>query len=401
MTIRKLRLGISGLGRAFMLMLPAFKASSAIQLVAAVDPRPEARSRFTAEFGGASYADVEQLVRDPNVDAVYIASPHQFHAIQAIAAAEAGKHILVEKPMTLQLEEAEAMIDSAAKAGVVLLVGHSHSFDAPIATTRKIIASGEFGPLKMISTLNFTDFLYRPRRPEELDTAQGGGVVFNQAAHQVDIARFLAGGHTESVVANTSIWDESRPTEGAYNAVLRFAGDTSATLVYSGYAHLDSDELLDWISETGVSKHPDAFLGTRRALRAGLSRNDERELRRQRGYGVERSAATAVAAEPSVRWNEHFGFWIASCAHADLRPTPTGVRIYADSGPSFRSVAPPLVPRLEVIDELCAAIFDNTAPIHSGRWGMATLEVCLAMLDSSRERREVQLTKQISLPTGH
>src|SRR5262249_11684400 len=163
--------------------------------------------------------------------------------------AAAGKHLLVEKPMALTLDEAQAMIDASRAAGVKLIVGHSHSFDAPIAAARKIIASGEFGRLKMITALKFTDFLHRPRGAEELDTALGGGVVFNQAAHQVDILRLLAGGLAESVVAQTGIWDPSRPTEGAYNAMIRFAGNVAATITYSGYAHFDSDEFLDWTSE--------------------------------------------------------------------------------------------------------------------------------------------------------
>ena len=85
---------------------------------------------------------------------------------------------------------------------VVLVVGHSHSFNAPILRTREIIESGAYGAPRMISALNFTDFLYRPRRPEELDTAQGGGVIFSQAAHQIDIVRLLGGGRVRSVRAH-------------------------------------------------------------------------------------------------------------------------------------------------------------------------------------------------------
>ncbi|HEX4194698.1 MAG TPA: Gfo/Idh/MocA family oxidoreductase, partial [Stellaceae bacterium] len=249
---RKLGLGAIGLGRAFTLMRPAFAASPEIALVAAADPRPEAQQRFSEEFGGKGYATVDELLRDARVEAVYIATPHQFHAEQAIAAARAGKHVLVEKPMALTLAEAEAMVAAARQAGVTLIVGHSHSFDAPIAAARAIIASGEFGAVKMITALNFTDFLYRPRRAEELDTASGGGVIFNQAMHQVDIVRLLAGGLAESVRAQTGIWDAARPTEGAYTALLRFAGDIAATITYSGYAHYDSDALLGWIGESGL-----------------------------------------------------------------------------------------------------------------------------------------------------
>ena len=91
------------------------------------------------------------------------------------------------------------------------------------ARLRALIESGEFGAVRMINAINYTDYLYRPRRPEELDTAQGGGAVFNQAAHQVDIVRLIGGGHVTSVRAATGAWDAARPTEGAYAALLTFA----------------------------------------------------------------------------------------------------------------------------------------------------------------------------------
>ena len=145
MTERKLRLGVAGLGRAFVLMRPALAAHAKVQLVAAADAREDARARFAAEFGGRAYASVEALCADANVDAVYVATPHEFHAQNAITAARHGKHVLVEKPMALSLDECHAMIEAARKAGVQLVVGHSHSFDAPIARTRELIAAETFG----------------------------------------------------------------------------------------------------------------------------------------------------------------------------------------------------------------------------------------------------------------
>ena len=114
------------------------------------------------------------------------------------------------------------------RASVRLVVGPSHSFDAPVARTRAMIASGAFGRLRLITALNFTDFVYRPRRAEELDPEAGGGVVLSQAAHQVDIARLLAGGLARSVRAMTGDWDRRRPTEGAYAAFLDFGDGVAA-----------------------------------------------------------------------------------------------------------------------------------------------------------------------------
>src|SRR5689334_21986895 len=117
---RKLRLGVAGLGRAFSVMLPTFTGDPRVRLVAAADTRPEARQRFAKDFSAASYATVEELCADPGVEAIYIATPHQYHAQHATLAAQHGKHLLIEKPMALTLDECAKIIDRAGRAGVHL-----------------------------------------------------------------------------------------------------------------------------------------------------------------------------------------------------------------------------------------------------------------------------------------
>lgn len=379
--MRKLNLGAAGLGRAFALMAPTLAADRRVALVAAADPRPEARQRFARDFSARGYETVDQLCADPSVEVVYVATPHQFHAAHARLAASRGKHVLVEKPMALTLEECRAMAEAARSAGVQLVVGHSHSFDAPIQRTRELIAGGEFGRLRMISALNYTDFLYRPRRPEELDASQGGGAVLNQAAHHVDIVRFLAGGVVRSVRATTGAWDPARPVEGAYAALLTLADGAFATISYSGYAHFDSDELCGWIGEGGQRKEGSRYGVARRSLRG-----DEQSLKSEKNYG-----GRQFAVPEKAQAHPHFGFLIASCEKADLRPTPEGVWIYGDREQRLEKFEPSAVPRAGVIDELYAAVVEGRPPLHDGEWGLATLDVCLAMLRSSREGREVAL----------
>ncbi len=126
------------------IMLPTLRQDPRVAVVAAADPRAEARRRFEADFGGAAYETVDALCADPQVEVVYVASPHQFHAEHAQLAAAHGKHLLVEKPIALTLgRRANAIVDAARKAGVHLIVGHSHSFDAPILRARELIASGK------------------------------------------------------------------------------------------------------------------------------------------------------------------------------------------------------------------------------------------------------------------
>ena len=397
METRVLRLGVAGIGRAFSLMLPTLVGDPRLKIVAGADPRPEARARFAADFNARAFETVEAMCESPDVDVVYIASPHQFHRPNVEAAARAGKHVLVEKPMALALDDCEAMIEAAEKAGVVMVVGHSHGFDRPIARTRELVASGAYGGLRMINAMQFTDFLYRPRRPEELDTAAGGGVIFNQAPHQVDNIRVIAGGMARSVRAGAGVWDPARATEGAYSAFLTFENGAFATMTYSGYAHFDSDEFCEWIAESGLPKDPARYGATRAALE-GLSPTEELALKAATNYGGERYTPPHKAEDSARRWHQHFGLLIASCDGADLRPRPDGIMIYANRERRFEQLERPRVHRAEVVDELHDAITQGKKPLHDGRWAMATMEVCYAIIESSRTGREVVLSRQCATP---
>ena len=384
------------MGRAFTLMLPTLGSDPRVELVAAADLRSDATQRFAGEFSARGYATIEELCADRDVEVVYVATPHQHHSAHAVMAVQHGKHVLVEKPMAISIEECSRMIDAAERAGVVLIVGHSHSFDRPILRTRELIAGGAFGPVRMINAQYYTDFLYRPRRREELETKAGGGVVFSQAAHQVDIVRLLGGGRPVSVRAFTAAWDLARPTEGAYAALLNFADGGFASLVYSGYGHFDGDEFCLGLSELGQEKEHNTYGGARRRLRLVGSPEDEAALKQVRNYGgADYSGSATQAAD---RWHEHFGLVIVSCERADLRPMPNGVMVYDDNQASWEPLAKPFVPRAEVIDELYAAIVDGRKPLHDGRWAMATLEVCLAMLQSVSEGAEIALKHQVAVP---
>jgi phthalate 4,5-cis-dihydrodiol dehydrogenase len=392
----RVRLGVAGLGRAFTLMLPAFRQDDRMALVAAADPRPEARARFAEEFSAPAFASVEELCTDANVDAIYVATPHQFHAAHAILAAAAGKHVLVEKPMALTIEDCQAMIAAAASANTQLLVGHSHSFDAPYLRAAELARSGRFGAVHMIHAVNYTDFLYRPRRREELVTQQGGGVIFSQAAHQVDVVRLLAGGRATGVRALTGAWDAARPTEGAYAALLTFDNGAFASLTYSGYGRFDTDEFCGWTGESGRRRDPEQYGAARLELRHIVSADEEEAFKVRRAYGAAAAASAGTAAERPL--HQHFGFVMVSCEHADLRPMPDGVMIYADEKRWLDALPAPKFPRAEVIDELAGAVLHGRAPLHSGVWGMATIEVCLAILRSAREQKEIALTHQAGIP---
>lgn len=342
---------------------------------------------FLAEFGGEAFASVEDLVNCPQVEAVYIATPHEMHQEHAIAAAKAGKHVLVEKPLAISMEDATAIVEAVEAAGVHLITGPSHSFDQPVLAAREIIASRQYGDVRMIQAFNYTDFLYRPRRPEELDTAQGGGVVFSQAVHQIDIVRRLMGVPAQQVVAMTGAWDRTRPTEGAYATLISFEGGRFATLTYSGYAHYDSDVMQDWIGELGSPKKPETYGKSRKALASLASQADEPKLKSGRTYGA------ADVPEPAP-YAEHFGPIIVSCDRADLRLTPKGIEVWADFERSFVAAPPDPAPRSPVLKALYEAIRLDAPPAQSGNWGRQSLAICHAILESTRTGGFVNLKNQ-------
>jgi phthalate 4,5-cis-dihydrodiol dehydrogenase len=256
----------------------------------------------------------------------------------------------------------------------------------------------------MINAQYYTDFLYRPRRPEELVTERGGGVVFSQGAHQIDIVRLLGGGRARSVRALTGAWDSDRATEGAFAALLTFDDGAFASLLYSGYAHFDSDELCGGIGELGAPKNASQYGSARRNLKRAANADQETALKHARNYGGaayprQTTAPSRAGDTDDARWHQHVGWILVSCERADLRPLPTGVMLYGDAEARLDPLPTPKVPRAEVVDELYDAIVNGRAPLHSGQWAMASLEVCLAILQSAREQREITLAHQIAVPS--
>ena len=383
---RRLRIGIVGLGMAGGLMVPIVAEHPRMQLAGAADINPELRARFMRANDIEAHADIAGLLNRPDIDGVYIATPHQFHREHAVMAAARGKHVIVEKPMALTLLDCDAMIEAAERHRVVLIVGHTHSFDPAVRIMRDIVASGELGRLAMITMWNYTDFIYRPRRPEELDTALGGGILFNQIPHQVDVARFLTAAPLRSVRAMAGILDPRRPTEGCCTAFLDFTDGTAATITYSGYDHFDSDELHGWVGSVGQVKSPNHG-ATRRAWLALAGESEELQLRQERyGYGANsRFKASGAPHQP------HFGIMVASCERGDMRPTANGVAIYGETGVREIPIAAGRSGRTALLDEFYDAIIEGKAPAHDGPFARGTLAGCLAILQSSRERREVMV----------
>ncbi len=183
---------------------------------------------------------------------------------------------------------------------------------------RRLVADGTLGRLGMIAAWNYTNFLYRPRRPEELDTAQGGGIVFNQVPHQIDMARLIGGGRVRSVRAALGALDPARPTEGQWHRPPDFESGAAASLVYSGYDFFDSDEL-HFVGERG--RHA-------RSCRAGTARRAARS-RARHGAGDRAARRARLSRRSTGRQTQphlpHFGLVIVTCEKGEMRASADGI----------------------------------------------------------------------------
>ena len=386
---------MAGLGVASTQIMPPIAALPYVKITAAADTRGDALQKFRETYHGEAFTSVEAMCASDAIDAVYVATPNPLHAEHAIAAARHGKHVIVEKPMATSLAECDAMNEAAEKHGVKLLCGHTHSFDPPIRKVRAIVKSGELGKLCMINTWNYNEFMYRPRMRHEL--AMSRGVVLNQGPHHVDVVRLIGGGMVRSVRAMTSVWDKAREWEGSYTCYLEFVDGTPATLVYSGYGFFDTAELFNGVGEGGQHRAPETNLDVRKKLREVRTAEEEEELKEGMRFGGQREGEFSHVWK-GERKQPFFGFTLVSCEKGDIRQTPDGLKIYGETEQREIDLPAGSRGREAEVEELYNAVVHNRPVFHDGRWGAATLEVCLAMLESAEKRQEIFLSHQVPSP---
>jgi phthalate 4,5-cis-dihydrodiol dehydrogenase len=394
---KTLRVGMIGIGVGGAEILPAMEAMDSVQLVAGADVVPATLERFSKRFPEAkTYDSAEALCRDPDVDAVWVSTPNRFHAEHAILAANHGKHVVVEKPMAVALDDAAKMVEAADRNSVKLLAGHTMSFSTPIRAMRRIIRSGKLGKLCALNVWAYSDWMLRPRTADELDISQGGGIPFRQGPHQVDTVRLLGGGMLRSVRAQVGQWMPERPIPGFYSAFLEFEDGTPALITHNGYGYFLGAEMVPW-GEDRQRYSLDERIEVRRALRAG--QRDEAEDKQALRIGGSQEMEVFSRSERKA-WVPHdLGFLVASCERGDMRQSPFGVYIHDDDGKheidTTGSGSTGVVQRRAELQELYDAVVLGKPLWHDGHWGMATLEACLAIMDSARAREEIRLEHQV------
>jgi predicted dehydrogenase len=188
--LKPIRLGLVGIGRAGWGMhcteLEALK--DYFQIVAACDVDPERTGRMAARYGCRIYDRVEDLVRDPEVEVVDVASPSPCHVPHALLALRAGKHVIQEKPIGLNYAEARKLATAQAKSTGRVFCRHNRRFEAAFQHVREIVASGLLGEMFEVRLRGGG---YGRRNDWQTVRAQGGGMLLNWGPHLVDQALVL------------------------------------------------------------------------------------------------------------------------------------------------------------------------------------------------------------------
>ena len=259
----ELGFGIVGTGMVARYHAQAIAATQGARLVAVCRDA-------AADLGVPCEPGLEALLARGDVDAVCLCSPSGLHAEQAVAAAQAGKHVLVEKPMALTLPEADAMIRACREADVRLGVVYQRRTDPVIRELHDAIRAGELGSLVLgtASVPYFRDSSYYEsaawRGTWALD---GGGALMNQGIHLVDLLLWLMGGEAEVVGASGSALARAVEVEDTVVAALRFSNNARGSLVATtaaspgfphrvevygtrGGAQIEGDSVVRWDGET-------------------------------------------------------------------------------------------------------------------------------------------------------
>lgn len=391
-----IKAAVAGLGMAGNGLVRTLSETDGVQMVAASDLREHALDGFSQQYGGKGYTSIGQICDDPSVEAVWVATPTHLHAQHAVMLANAGKHVVVEKPMAVTLDECDMMIEAAAKNNVTLLAGGARSFDPAFVAMRQVITSGRLGKLAALSTFSFTTWMTRAREPHEVDVNRGGGAIYNQAAHPLDVLRLLGGGLMKSIrgiTVDTGL--PGRPCPGYFTAIIEFENGVPATLVYDGYGFIQGWEFLPWGETPERQRAADASNAYRRALRNGTA--DELEAREQLRYsGLGSGPGGAGLRGGEAGWTpQDAGMVVATCELGEIRQSKDGLYVYDDEGRHDEPLPANATHRANEVAELRDGMAGRRRPLHDGAWGKATIEAMLALMQSAREHREIDLRYQV------
>jgi UDP-N-acetyl-2-amino-2-deoxyglucuronate dehydrogenase len=337
-----LRFGLIGCGRVAPRHAQSLVQLPETQLVAVADIREDRAQRFSQEYGAQAYVDYQEMLARPDLDAVTVCVPSGLHAPVTMDVLAAGKHVLVEKPIALDLDSADRMITAAREAGLRLGVVLQNRYNSPVRQVRALIDQGRLGRLYLG---NVCVRWYRPQSYYEDGwhgtLAMDGGALMNQSIHHLDALQWFMG-PVASAYAYTATLAHRMESEDVGVAVVRFESGALATIEGS---------TLTWPQNLEGSV---ALFGERGSVKVG-------------GTALSRITLWKVDGELERE---------AEILTSQRVDPPT---VY---GYSHR----------EVIHDFARALLEGREPETPGREARKSLALVLAIYESARTGREVHLS---------
>lgn len=244
--------GIIGAGGIAKGHASAYNALADVKLVAVADVDME-RARAAAAAWGCEACTVDELMEQPHIQAVSICTPPNSHKELSLQAFANGKHVLVEKPIALDLAEADDMIAAANKAGRLLMVGHTHRYWPNNVRAKELLDAGEIGDLIMVSDDILADNRVKDGQiPWRLQKAiSGGGVVMDNGVHSLDRLRWWVDSPVQAVYGRMSTDIDPIDVENNARAIVHFANK------------VDGQMRLSFTTPSGAGRCRTEFLGTK------------------------------------------------------------------------------------------------------------------------------------------
>jgi len=276
--VRMIRLGIVGCGDVTQSRhLPALRRVSGVKVSALSDINPARLERVAGQFDAMQrYTDYRQLIEAVEVDAVAVCVPPQLHAEVTLAAIEAGKHVFIEKPLALSLEECDLLRErAAAHVSLKIMVGFNMRWHRLVRAARETIRRNELGEIKLVRSV-FTSGVRLRKDFAEWRTHQqsGGGALFELGVHHFDLLRFLFEREVEEVYASSLSEDETAIVaarmNGGTQVVSAFSegtGENHEIEIYGerGWLRL-SCYRADGLERFGAAQYPGAVMARLRGL---------------------------------------------------------------------------------------------------------------------------------------
>jgi predicted dehydrogenase len=344
---RRLRYAVIGAGAGVLKVHRPALLSQDVELVAVTDINEELGRSRAVELGCDFYPDHRDMLTDKLPEVCVILAPQPFHASIAIDCLEAGSHVLVEKPMAIRLDDADAMIEAAIEAQGLLAVNFQQRFRPEVRAAKRLSEAGELGDIQRVS---MTHYWTRPAAYYEtapwraVPAIEGGGLLMNQASHDLDLLCYLFG-MPERVVAWTDTILHDVEVEDTVQAMLRWSGG-----VFGAF----------YTSTAGAGDEPSIVIyGT-----AGRLRIFEGRLEFER-FEVDLKEYAATEPDPYGQ-------------PSHLEP----VEVELEAG---------LEGHLPVYQDLHEAILKGSSPMVDGAEGRKSLELANAMLYSNLVHGEVSL----------